>query len=596
MSDARLTQSHEEAAIAASKFSGMHVGVAHIRRLIELGLLQAVGENGLLVLEYQVRMLGCAIERVSDFLFDQEFRAVCSRVEVRGQTVLPLSRNLLVFFAPGKAPPWVLRAFIGLLRQRSSQDQPLLTQHIFTVVNKHCSVWGNANISGEEAQSLFTHLLARDARTSPAESQSVPSIYGNKARLTDFVVSTIRQWLPPGQPICDLMAGTGLVTRQLLKTYPVYANDAALFASCLARSQAIAVTESEVKTMLCSVEEAYSEHYALLYDIFHSAIIKEQSLLFGGLSSQHLRRYADFCNACTHFVPDAMKNGVSEVWTPTDDNALRTSVAEFVLERRRDNDRVPFLLASSYWSNCYFGVRQAVEVDSLCYAIRQRASGTAIDLMQAVLLAAVEVCSSGPHFAQPPTMQADQQIRRVIDKRLQSVMAEFKSRMFTVPLRPVQTSRSLAVTQLAWSDALHKFSESTKASMHRAVYIDPPYSRLQYSRFYHVFDTLLRYDYPQSIGVGRVSELSKRASSRFDSRMSSALSEIEAVVQHVSSMQATLFLSYATGGTVPLEKIHKCISSVYKEVVVVTEQVQHHSQGRRAGASVKAEVVFVGLP
>jgi adenine-specific DNA-methyltransferase len=35
------------------------------------------------------------------------------------------------------------------------------------------------------------------------------------------------------------------------------------------------------------------------------------------------------------------------------------------------------------------------------------------------------------------------------------------------------------------------------------VYADPPYSKEHYSRYYHVLESLERYDYPESLGVGR---------------------------------------------------------------------------------------------
>src|SRR5205823_616350 len=35
------------------------------------------------------------------------------------------------------------------------------------------------------------------------------------------------------------------------------------------------------------------------------------------------------------------------------------------------------------------------------------------------------------------------------------------------------------------------------------VYADPPYTKDHYSRFYHVYETLYRYDFPLSAGLGR---------------------------------------------------------------------------------------------
>ena len=35
------------------------------------------------------------------------------------------------------------------------------------------------------------------------------------------------------------------------------------------------------------------------------------------------------------------------------------------------------------------------------------------------------------------------------------------------------------------------------------IYADPPYTDDQYSRYYHLYETLLYYDYPEALGTGR---------------------------------------------------------------------------------------------
>jgi len=590
-----LTLSIEEAAATAEKVSGTAVTAEDIQRLIKLSLLQVVGDNKDHVFEYQVGIVGGTVELAANTMFNKEFHSVFSRVELTGHTALTLAKDLVVFFVPGSTLPWALRAFIRLVRDHRGSSQTAIAERSLVRINESLYLWGVGDSEATRLQVAFKDILAEDARTSPAEAACVPSIYGNKSRISDFVVSTVRQWLPRGLPVCDLMTGTGLIARHLLTDYPVHANDTALFANCLVSSQAIKVTDAEVASLLSSIEQPYVENLSALESIFDSALREEKKYLLGGLSSEHLGRYAEFCSACTHFVPDVIYTGDTDTWSRVMDDDLRQQITQMVSERRRDASRAPFLLATAYWANCYFGMRQSLEVDSLCYAIRCVASSAKRQLMQAVLLASIEACSSGPHFAQPPTMRSVQQIRRVIDKRSQSVMVDFRNRAAAVSLRPARAGHGLTATHLPWLGALQAFDSTTKGAVGRGVYVDPPYSRLQYSRYYHVFDSLLRYDYPQSIGEGRVSELSKRPSSRFDSRLSSAAAEIDAVVKYVSGMEATLFLSYATGGTVPLDQIYRSVKKAFREVHIETNLIQHHSQGRQAGANERIEVVFVGI-
>ena len=55
------------------------------------------------------------------------------------------------------------------------------------------------------------------------------------------------------------------------------------------------------------------------------------------------------------------------------------------------------------------------------------------------------------------------------------------------------------------------------------MYLDAPYTREEYSRYYHLLETLVRYKYPDSIGVGRVP--SKIVGGRFQSEFFTRSSE-----------------------------------------------------------------------
>lgn len=84
---------------------------------------------------------------------------------------------------------------------------------------------------------------------------------------------------------------------------------------------------------------------------------------------------------------------------------------------------------------------------------------------------------------------------------------------------------------------------STKGEL--VVYADPPYSRAQYSRYYHLLETLILYDYPEISGKGRYR--SDRFHTDF-SRTSRVANEMGRFLRSVASTGATLYLSYPTNG------------------------------------------------
>src|SRR5690606_18929617 len=77
------------------------------------------------------------------------------------------------------------------------------------------------------------------------------------------------------------------------------------------------------------------------------------------------------------------------------------------------------------------------------------------------------------------------------------------------------------------------------------VYADPPYTKDQYSRYYHLWETLVLYDYPKITGKGRYRE------GRFQTEFavkSKVVPAMNALAQLASMMHSDLVLSYPKYG------------------------------------------------
>ena len=77
------------------------------------------------------------------------------------------------------------------------------------------------------------------------------------------------------------------------------------------------------------------------------------------------------------------------------------------------------------------------------------------------------------------------------------------------------------------------------------IYADPPYSRAQYSRYYHVLETLVLYDYPGVTGKGRYRE--GRVNTDF-CRSAKVEEAMENFVKAAASIKSPLYLSYPENG------------------------------------------------
>ncbi|MYD86067.1 MAG: modification methylase, partial [Acidobacteria bacterium] len=77
------------------------------------------------------------------------------------------------------------------------------------------------------------------------------------------------------------------------------------------------------------------------------------------------------------------------------------------------------------------------------------------------------------------------------------------------------------------------------------VYADPPYTRDQYSRYYHIHETLLQYDYPTSSGSGRYRPDRFQSPYSMKTRVGNAMEDL---VSRCAKLGSTLVLSYPERG------------------------------------------------
>jgi len=229
----------------------------------------------------------------------------------------------------------------------------------------------------------------------------------------------------------------------------------------------------------------------------------------------------------------------------------------------------------------YFGVAQAAEIDSLRTAIESAlaADDPVHDLCLAALVIAVCTCNSGPHFAQPPKLTSLKALRDIIERRARSVFWEFE-----LALQRLAARRPLAmpfgpVTALDWRNALDAFTADLGNVRPAGVYLDPPYSKLQYSRYYHVLNVLIAYDYPTSVGVGRYPPRAQRFSSRFEYQPRAAEREFGEVFARCSGAGLHLMLSYGDRGFLPISSLIEMMTACFRRVDVFFERIRHHSQG-----------------
>ena len=149
------------------------------------------------------------------------------------------------------------------------------------------------------------------------------------------------------------------------------------------------------------------------------------------------------------------------------------------------------------------------------------------------------VASTTGYFAQylPPN-----ETRRLKRKNIMKVFLN-KCGTFSIVKGAVSDNRSLNYDykKLFNNKKLKKFVQESDL-----VYADPPYSTAQYSRYYHVLETLVKYDDPKVEFKGLYRP--DRFSSAF-SKTSEVEKEFEYLFSNVAKFNKKLVLSYVNSGS-----------------------------------------------
>jgi hypothetical protein len=191
-------------------------------------------------------------------------------------------------------------------------------------------------------------------------------------------------------------------------------------------------------------------------------------------------------------------------------------------------------------------------------------------------------------------------MQEIVEHRARDLFTEF-SMLFRLLATRTPPARSIEQVWCSnWREALAAYNASTSAlgGLTRAVYVDAPYTKLQYSRYYHVLNTLLSYDYPPCSGVGRYPPRSDRFSSKFEFQPAAAAREFGDLFDRCADLRLVTLVSYGNRGLVPLGDLVSFLEDRFRAVELYSKPAQHHSQGKPLSKASKSvlEYVLVGLP
>ena len=259
---------------------------------------------------------------------------------------------------------------------------------------------------------------------------------------------------------------------------------------------------------------------------------------------------------------------------------------------KEDNKRFPYRLFTSYFSNVFFGLSQCIQLDSLRYAVDQLTGEDKEWALGALIVTAYQVASiHAGHFAQPKSVTKGN-IKDILTIRQRSAFHEFSKRFMCLASASAECPNAINLIDGPWRNALADFPSQNNTQRNTVVYLDAPYKRDEYSRYYHVLETLTRYDYPSSENNGRLR--SKKAGERFSTEFftknaTSVEDSFYSIITMILSKKMVCVWSYSDNG---IASIMKVIDRVKRETsckVKLFGIPYHHNSQRQA--SKKLEVM-----
>ncbi len=181
----------------------------------------------------------------------------------------------------------------------------------------------------------------------------------------------------------------------------------------------------------------------------------------------------------------------------------------------------------------YFSPQQAVWIDALRSTLPPHEPAKTVAL--AALIQAASQCAAAPgHTAQPfqPTRTAKRFVKEAWDKEIvekTKAVFEFLAGLFAQRLGEAKVDDANQAAQRLIEGDL--------------VFIDPPYSGVHYSRFYHVLETIAHGSCGQVMGIGRYPAPEFRPRSKFSVSSESA-EALDDLLKTIATKRASAILTF----------------------------------------------------
>lgn len=364
---------------------------------------------------------------------------------------------------------------------------------------------------------------------------------GSKKKIINFVVEGINE-VNTGGPVCDLFAGSSVLSGVLRNQVEIISNDIQAYSAVLANAY---LTDYQ-----------WNSYPSLIQNIMQSADQKVN----------------DFLGSFPQFDFNYNREFTLEGFISLEEAQRRLINFDF--------SKFDYHLFTKNYSGTYWSYNQCVWIDAIrAVAEEYRQTPFYYAILASLMFAMSYNSQSTGHYAQYRDATNQSSMNDILLYRQKEIAPFFQRKMEELQQTLGNNNYSFTTYSLDYRDCLEKIPEKS------VVYADPPYAFVHYSRFYHAIETLVKYDYPDVQHKGRYRGDRHQSPFCIKTQVEGAFHEMFTRIQ---KKQANLVLSYSNTGMIALEDLVDLATSTlgnqYK-IDVRTVDYLHSTMGRREDKS-----------
>ena len=376
------------------------------------------------------------------------------------------------------------------------------------------------------------NCIEKDLENANKDIFTILNYQGSKKKLIDFIHKNVNSYIDVKKPILDIFAGTCSVGYSFKGTHTVYANDCEYYAYLISKALLGDYKQDSLEDILADINIRYEENYSKLKIEFKTFYKLEDGYLSCGDIDGLIALYSKF----------------PTIWNK-----------QVLLNSKSNN----YDLFSTYYACNYFGIKQGMQIDSLRYAIESYSDTNMFPALMASLFYAMKECvfSKDGHMAQP--LDGAKNKLKLQKQRERSIYANFIGKLSGFFSPSFVKSRELnKAFNCDFKTLLCNREIQEKVGF---IYADPPYTDMQYSRYYHLLNIVAKYNYPKPTTSLHGFTSGLYTENRFQSdlsRKSSCLNSFTNLITFSKEYNKNLAISFAYPKDVEIQKTDRYVMSI----------------------------------